>query len=154
MAMDKEQFDENLDLKVSDRLKSDLKTIFKSEQKVPLEIDRAILDKASQKLVSPRNHFYILRWAGPVAAAAAILICTYVFVNQKAPVAKLQTSVKSNIDIDSSGRVDILDAFKLAKQIQTENTVDIKWDINGDGRVDDDDVQIIAYAAVSLNKGV
>ncbi len=154
MAIYKEQFDENSDLKVSDRLKSDLKTIFKPGQKVSPEIDKAILHKASQKLVRPRNRFYILRWAGPVAAAAAIIICAYVFVNQKAPVAKLQTSVKSNIDIDSSGRVDILDAFKLAKYIQSENTVNKKWDINGDGRVDDDDVQTIAYAAVSLDKGV
>jgi hypothetical protein len=156
MAEHKEQFDDNLDLKISGKLKSDLNTLFKPRLAVPLEINRAILDKASRKLIRPRSRFYILRWAGPVAAAAAIIIFVCIGNIQKSNISqsKMNTIAKLNDDIDNSGKVDILDAFKLAKFIQSGKSIDKKWDINGDGRVDDGDVKTIAYAAVSLNKGV
>jgi hypothetical protein len=143
MSRENKNFDNEQMFKLSDTFKKDLKNLYKTSSQVPPEVDRAILYKATQKLNRPRKRFYILRWAGPVAAAAAVIIFAVIFMNQGSPA-----------DIDRNGRVDILDAFKLAKQIQSENTVNKKWDINGDGRVDNDDVQTIAYAAVSLDKGV
>jgi hypothetical protein len=156
MAEYKEQFDDNLDLKVSGRLKSDLNTLFKQRLVVPPEIDRAILDKASRKLIRPRSRFYILRWAGPVAAAAAIIIFVCIGNIHKVNIKpdQMNNIAKVSDDFDNSGKVDILDAFKLAKSIQSGKSINRKWDINGDGRVDDGDVKTIAYAAVSLNKGV
>ena len=55
-------------------------------------------------------------------------------------------------DIDGSGRVDILDAFALAKQIKSGRQLDSRWDINSDGGIDDRDVDAVALAAVSLEE--
>ena len=134
MTENKKQFDENFDLKISDRLKSDLGALFKAEHPVPPEVDRAILDKASQRFVRPKRHIRVFRWAGPVAAAAGIIIVACVFLNQSTP----------QMDIDRNGQVNILDAFKLAKQIQSTNNPDKKWDINGDGFVNRGDVDFVA----------
>jgi hypothetical protein len=143
MNINKKQFDNERKFNLSDKFMEDIKNLYGASAKVPSEVDRAILDKASQKLTRPRTNFHVLRWIGPAAAAAAIIIIALVFVNQSTPA-----------DIDRNGRVDILDAFKLAKQIQTENKPDKKWDINGDGLVNQGDVDFVASAAVSLNKGV
>src|SRR6185369_1280179 len=53
-------------------------------------------------------------------------------------------------DINRDGRVDVLDAFALARRIETGGTLDPRWDINGDGRVDRADVNVIAARAVNL----
>jgi hypothetical protein len=50
--------------------------------------------------------------------------------------------------------VDILDAFKLARQIESAGPTEKNWDINGDGLVDRHDVDMVAFAAVRLDKGV
>jgi hypothetical protein len=62
--------------------------------------------------------------------------------------------VAASADVDLNGRVDILDAFKLAKHIKAGIRPDTKWDINGDGAVNRSDVDAIARAAVRLDKGV
>ena len=53
-------------------------------------------------------------------------------------------------DIDRNGRVDILDAFALARQIEAGSGRLPDGDINGDGVVDAGDVDAIALKAVAL----
>jgi Dockerin type I domain len=53
-------------------------------------------------------------------------------------------------DINRDGHVDVLDAFALARRIDTGGPLDPHWDINGDGRVDRADVNAIAACAVRL----
>ena len=57
-------------------------------------------------------------------------------------------------DIDRNGRVDILDAFKLARHIESAGRTETEWDFNGDGLIDRSDVDVVANAAVRLDKGV
>ena len=57
-------------------------------------------------------------------------------------------------DIDGNGRVDILDAFKLARGIEGVERGATEWDINGDGVVNREDVDYVAFKAVRLDKGV
>ena len=57
-------------------------------------------------------------------------------------------------DIDGNGRVDILDAFTLARHIEARQPAEAMWDFNGDGLIDRRDVDTVALAAVRLNKGV
>ena len=151
MAKQKEQFDDNLDLKVSDKLNSDLDSLFKPRFEIPHEVDMAILNKASQKLSRPRSSIRMLRWIGPAAAAAAIILFVCISKVPQSKVSQTKALASVSTDIDHNGKVDILDAFKLAKLIQSEKSVDKKWDINGDGRVDSEDVDDIALVAVSLN---
>jgi hypothetical protein len=73
-------------------------------------------------------------------------------------------------DINRDARVDILDAFGLARKVaawayedanlspligrKPPRTVDRSWDVNGDGRIDDADVQWIAARAVMLDRSI
>ncbi len=55
----------------------------------------------------------------------------------------------SRDDIDQNGRVDILDAFALARTIERGETPP-GWDQNSDGQVNQDDVDLVARNAVML----
>jgi hypothetical protein len=57
-------------------------------------------------------------------------------------------------DVDGNGRVDVLDAFKLARFVESPGGADMQWDINGDGTVDSADVDAVAFSAVRLKEGV
>lgn len=54
-------------------------------------------------------------------------------------------------DLNRDGRVDILDAFQLARKIQSGETPDT--DLNQDGVIDRLDAELIATHAVKLEKG-
>ena len=55
-------------------------------------------------------------------------------------------------DLDHNGRVDILDAFHLARQLDAD-IAPAAGDINSDGRIDRADVEAIAMKAVTLTQG-
>ena len=176
MTEKKGHFDEDLDLKVSPKFSEDLNTLFKPQFSVPPELDRAIMDQAHQHLI-PRHwrhriFHHISLWR--VAAAAAVIIFAFSLnLTQKpGPRTSRTVLVKAQaVDIDRNGRVDILDAFKLARHIESVESTDKSlspvssmgqalrkqgWDINGDGLVDRNDVDLVALSAVRLdkNKGV
>ena len=151
------QFDENIDLKVSEELKADLGNLFRPQHSIPPEVDRAILDRAGRKLIRPQKRHRIIRRIGIAAATAAVIILAFSLDLSRKP--SPHTSVTylaqaNSADIDHSGRVDILDAFKLARQIESATNINASFDMNGDGLIDRGDVEFIAKAAVRLDKGV
>jgi anti-sigma-K factor RskA len=160
MTESKEHYDEDLDLRVSPRLSEDLHTFFNPHLSVPPEIDRAIMDRAHQHLVrrqSARGGRRLLRWAASIAAVAAVIILAFSLnLTQKpGPTTTPSFIVEAQaVDIDENGRVDILDAFKLARHVEFSERTKKEWDINGDGLINRDDVDLVAFAAVRLDKGV
>jgi hypothetical protein len=66
---------------------------------------------------------------------------------------QLITGVHAGEDLNHDGRVDILDAFQLARQLQTGQKPAAGLDLNGDGVVDWRDVEVLATRAVHLEKG-
>jgi len=160
MTESKEHYDEDLDLTVSPKLSEDLNSFFKPALCVPPEIDRAIMDRAHQHLVrrqSARGGRRLLRWAASIAAAAAVIILAFSLnLTQKSGPTTTSpfTAQAQAVDIDGNGRVDVLDAFRLARYVESTDRAEIKWDINGDGLVNRDDVDLVAFAAVRLDKGV
>ena len=176
MTEKKGHFDEDLDLKVSPKFSEDLNTLFKPQFSVPPELDRAIMDQANRRLVQRHWRHRVFRhislWR--IAAAAAVIIFAFSLnLTQKpGPSTSRTVLVKAQaIDIDRNGRVDILDAFKLARHIESADRTKRNlspvsstgqalrkqgWDINGDGLVDRNDVDLVALSAVRLdkNKGV
>ena len=155
MTENNRQFDD-LDRHVSDRLRADLRGLFEPPGAVPARVDKIILDQAKQRLVKPRRLIITLRWAAGMAAAAAIVamgVILYQGPNHPSSSIHHQSAAESRVDIDGNGRVDILDAFQLARRIEARGPVDVQWDLNGDGRVDKDDVNLVASAAVRLDKG-
>ncbi len=97
---------------------------------VPASIDRAIL---LRRVISVRT------WVS--AAAALVLAAGLVLVARPRP--------SSPQDIDASGRVDIVDAYRLAVQIEQGRA---SVDINRDGSVDRRDVDAIARECVKVRK--
>jgi hypothetical protein len=141
----------------SDRLRRDLQALYQPAGSVPPEVDRAILDQAHRRLARPRRTIQRIRWAGGIAAAAA-MIALGVFLhpgtdsnNHPLSIIHHQAAAEQRVDIDGNGRVDILDAFRLAKHVQSRGPTAAEWDVNGDGRVDRDDVDAVAWAAVRVS---
>jgi hypothetical protein len=154
---------------VTDRLRTDLRALFEPPGTVPSEVDRAILEQAHRRLARPRRRIIRLRWAAGITAAAAILVIGVVLYDAAGPASHPITEyqmaqrlvsernplapAEGRADIDNNGRVDILDAFRLARHIEAGDRAERGWDLNGDGRVDRADVDAVAFAAVRLREG-
>ncbi|MHC4088617.1 MAG: dockerin type I domain-containing protein [Planctomycetota bacterium] len=148
-------FDEDLELGVSNKLAEDLKHLFKADMTIPPEVDRAIMDRAYQQLVHRPKRHRILRWSACAAAVAAVVfVLTLNITKEPRPASIRSDIIAAKTDINHSGSVDILDAFQLARHIKSTDHPNMKWDINGDGFVDRQDVDSVAFAAVRLDKGI
>lgn len=156
MTDNERHFDEESDLKVTSEFAEDLEALFRSDLTIPAEVDRSVIDRAHRRFVRrPGLRKFVLRLSG-VAAAAAVIIFVFTFNLRETSVpviSSLDTAVQQD-DFDRNGQVNILDAFKLARYIESAKHPESKWDINGDGLVNRGDVDSIALAAVRLNKGV
>ena len=154
-------FDE--DMRTSPEFSADLSALFEPKHPVPPVVDRAVSDRihrhfnGGKPLEIKHRRF---RWAAlwKVAAAAAVVILAFSLdLTKKPEPAANRRPVLAGIqptDIDLNGRVDILDAFTLARQIEAAGRIEPEWDMNGDGLVDRSDVDTVALAAVRLDKGV
>jgi hypothetical protein len=156
MAKKQEHSDEDMELRISANLRADLNTLFEPRKSVPPEIDRAVLDRARQHFVRPQRRRPVLRWVASAAAVAAVIILTCSLNLTREPRLRSDNSarVEARADIDRNGRVDILDAFALARHIESTSRPELKLDVNGDGLVNRDDVDLVAFAAVRLDKGI
>jgi len=148
MSEKKGHFDNNLDSAVYPRLAEGLKALYGAGSAVPGEVDRAVLDRAGRRLTRRPRRLSWPRWACRWRVAGAS------DSGEKAPVL-LSKAVSPALpaDIDLNGRVDILDAFKLARHIESETPFKPEYDLNADGVVNRKDVDSIAFAAVRLDKG-
>jgi hypothetical protein len=123
---------------------------------VPAEIDRAIVAEARAGFLRRRRFWVAARSVGATAAAAAAIVLAVVAVRERrhalpAPVATTRGAAGVG-DIDGSGRVDILDAFLLARRVR-DGAATPADDVTGDGVVDQSDVDRVAGMAVSVGDG-
>jgi len=128
-------------------LRRDLETAYGHAGAVPHEVDRAILGAARPL----RRRRMILRWASLAAAAVVTLVVIHQAVVRHAS-APPQQSAAATEDLNGDGRVDVLDAFYLARRLAQAQTTKAQWDFNHDGRVDRADADAIAMAVVSLSR--
>jgi hypothetical protein len=119
-------------------LTDDLAALYGAPVKVPAKMDAAILNRAAAKLSGARR-LRPLRWAVGAASAAAVFFVV-------ARVALHAPALPD--DIDGNRRVDIVDALRLSHQINAGGN---GRDVNGDGAVDQRDVDAIAMAAVRID---
>ena len=124
---------------------------------VPSGIDRQILEAAHRSYAARRRRRVILQRIGAgLAAAAVIAVAVRLFapgMRSKAPAPAQRPQLAVAADINRDGRVDILDAFVVARHIARHEPLDPAWDINGDGVVDQKDVDLIAHLAVRADPG-
>ncbi len=179
-------------LNVPKAFKDDLAQLYGSGVPVPPHLDEAILALARQHMARRRRSWMVLRRVGLIGTAAAAAVGLAVLVwkpwhgQGSRPVEPLAARVAplDPKDIDANGRVDILDAFVLARHLENglESRADAlatasrlvgpedsaasakkasgrgearpsDWDVNGDGVIDNGDVDAVAMAAVSLKGG-
>ena len=135
------------DESLPDELAGRLEQLYRPLVFVPPEVDERIMDEAGRRLAPVRRR----QWRGRVASAwgsmAAVLLAAVTlwwFGEFSSP-----RGAGVAGDIDGSGRVDIVDALRLAGQIEQRSAA-AEWDIDGDGDVNAADVDVIAYMAVSI----
>jgi hypothetical protein len=142
-------------------LTDDLRALYDSPGAIPFEIDRAVVDQARRhfdknRFARHRQSRRVLRWAGAAAAVAAVLVVSFTIIQEKqpdeAPAFAMVQKTALNEDLDRSGRIDILDAFYLARRIEAADELAPQWDFDGDGAIGQADVDILARAAVRLRK--
>jgi hypothetical protein len=136
------------------RLVQALADLNKKRLFIPPATDEAVLSEA-------RRHFRKFdirrsrsrswgRWAALAASLAlgAWLVQTWTGARRSAP------AVSTNVpgDIDGNGAVDILDAFALARLMEHDPSRAQQWDLNGDGKIDSLDVELVALRAVNLEE--
>lgn len=165
MTRQTQHSEDNSQLLLPQSLKDDLVRLYGAGVPVPLEVDEAVLTVARQHMVRRQRAWLVLRRVGLVgtAAAAAVGLAVQVWKPWHGQTPKaaapgmpgMMSSVAplDRRDIDRNGRVDILDAFTLARHVQRGDQRQGVWDVNGDGVVDKGDVDAVAMAAVSLKGG-
>ncbi|HUW55955.1 MAG TPA: dockerin type I domain-containing protein [Planctomycetota bacterium] len=124
-------------------LTDDLARLLRPGFTVPAEVDRVVLALGRRRIRASERTRRVVRWLAGAAVAAVLLVALWVGTSR----ARLPQ------DIDGSGRVDILDAFTLARVLDERRAVERKWDVTGDGKVDRADVDAVAMSAVRLDKG-
>jgi len=148
----------NSDLDLPTHLIDDIAELYKPPADVPRDIDDEILFAAKEQLGNTRRSWH---WGlvGVIAATIALVFGIELIMQPRRPVLKSTPYVRSQQpaivreDIDGSGRVDILDAFLLARRIETGAGTQPEWDVNKDGRINKADVDAVALTAVRLNGG-
>jgi hypothetical protein len=145
-----------------ERLRADLIASFGPAPRVSPETDARILASARAGFARRLRFRLLARAAGAVGAVAAA-VTIFVFVKHhhwdprpQPSVVATGTKIRPG-DADRSGRVDILDAFVLAKKVESDAhpaaPLSAWEDVNGDGALDRRDVDQVAALAVALTPG-
>lgn len=122
-----------------ERLREELSRVYSQPVAVPARVNELIVSRARAELAR-RGRWRTLRWVGAAAAAAClVLVGRFVLLGPVSP-----------DDIDGNRRVNIVDALVLARQIESGKG----HDLNGDGAIDQQDVDAIAFSVVRLDGGV
>ena len=144
-----------------DSVKAALSSRYGTVPSVPAEVDAAILADARQHFQQhgpasqrPRRwrRFATWQWTAIASSIAAACVAFVVWQPQEnlneqfADIGATQQS--QNSDVDRNGRIDILDAFVLARQMR--DGIGNGHDINHDGRFDQLDIDIVARESVKL----
>ena len=154
MATNRDQ--DSKDISAPPRLIAALRQTQSARVFVPRAADEAVLRAAHEHLVpaqpgrwNPFAHWF--RW--PAFATACVLLCAVAYRLTRPASSSNPVQVFVREDVNHDGRVDILDAFQLARQLQTGEGSAAGLDLNGDGLVNRLDVEVIALHAVKLEKG-
>jgi Dockerin type I domain len=163
MMKNDKQPDDLSQTKMPQEFTDDLKATFGGRVFVPSEVDNRVLAEGRQHLTHRRSAWRT-GWAASVAAVLVAAIGLAILIptlrHARGPIAdsaphmasKIKTAPSLREDIDRSGTVDILDAFALARHLETPANVTLQWDMDGDGIVDQTDIDHIASMAVQLDK--
>ena len=126
-----------------------LREAYRPPSGVPAEVQRAILSPA------PRPQLARPSWiprAAVVAAAAAAVLLVVGSLNERRRRGseQLRTTPLAREDLDGDGKVDVLDAFLLARGLEGSVPLPDRADVDGNGAADQADVEALLALAVGL----
>ena len=139
--------DSEQNLEAPAKLAAALKASARRKVFVPTTVDEAIL-KAARAQLRPEDKPNVLRmprwlfWPALAGGCVAVALIAHVLTPRQF----------AREDLNRDGKVDILDSFALARQLKNGDSLPALLDINGDGVVDERDVNAIASQAVALQK--
>ena len=138
--------DSERNLEAPARLVTALKDGARQKVFVPPTVDEAILKAARTQFTPPGKSRF--RWPQRLLWPALVGACAMI-----ALVARLLTPTQfAREDLNRDGKVDILDSFALARELKNGGSLPAYLDVNGDGVVNERDVNAIASRAVALGK--
>lgn len=132
------------------RLKADLAALYGNSLRIPESMDRLIVSAARAGVARRRQSHRIVRWVGAAAAAAALVIGLRIALVHPS---QAPNPIALVGDVNGDGKVDILDAYVVARAIANHAPLNPAWDVNRDGVVDQKDVDWIANTSVSIRPG-
>ena len=145
----------NDDLDVPCKLHDELSAIYGASIEIPTRVNDSIRNIALARLSRAPRHSLFVRIASAAVAAAALIVIAFRLLNPPAPPSSVAITTSVPQDLNGDGRVDILDALILAKQVDAQRaSSDARLDLNHDGVVDRKDADAIAMAAVQLRKEI
>lgn len=132
-------------------LRRDLEALYEPPGRVPETLDTTVLSAARRHFRRGAARGPSLRGVLALAAAAALVAAVFLWGVPGAgdPEDPGFSLAFAREDLDRSGRVDILDAFLLARRVE-EGATEAAWDLSGDGVVDRRDVDLAAASAVQV----
>jgi hypothetical protein len=143
--------DEGDQLELPAALQGELHRLYAPRTVIPAGLEQSILAGARARLAQRRKARMRMRIIAAVSAAAAAIVAGFHFYPEKAPP---PPPVAINIpDFNADGRIDMLDAYFLARRVRVGEGLKAEWDLNRDGKVDSADVDGLARQSVSLAGG-
>jgi hypothetical protein len=134
---------------VSPRLSRSLRGLRKTSVFISPTVDEAVLERAKRhlaKIRAQRLRHRQTQWLALAASVVLLVLLAQTVLNGN------KSKRFAREDLNHDKRVDILDAFQLARELRDGQARPIE-DFNGDGKVDAADVEFLAKRAVSLEKG-
>ena len=135
--------------------KSGLAGLLGSTPAISRSLDDQILHTARQQSIRRNRLRWTIRYAiGSVAAAAAVILIAIKTTHRDQPtINDPSAAVATTEDVNRDGKLDMLDAFLVARKVAANESLTKEWDFNQHGAVDTKDVDVVAFGAVKLKGG-
>lgn len=114
------------------------------DSSVPAEIDKYVYEGISVRVKGIRQQNFQRSIVVSLSAVAAVVVLSFIIFSNL----KLDKPVLA--DINGDGEVNVLDSLFLARKIDSQ-VFDSSKDLNEDGRLDGEDLQIVRNAVVNLD---
>lgn len=136
--------DDSQEIDAERRVTRELQTLLGAAQPPPW-VRAQLLCAAEERASALRRRRAARRWLAPLAAAAAaVLALAVLWPTPRA------TRAYDVADLDQSGRVDVWDAYLLARATERDEALPAALDLDGDGAVTRHDADALAQRAVEV----
>ena len=117
-----------------------------SSAKIPDKIDLLVKENIAVRSKEIKSKLFRRNLFAALSAAAAVIAVTLFLFN------RTQDISYETADVNGDGEVNVLDSFMLAREM-ADGTASGIGDMNENGRTDEEDLKMVRYAVVNLERG-